>query len=47
VDLIIGSITGYDGQVKEALKVITRKNKAPIEQVEEHVFYGKSTHHET
>jgi hypothetical protein len=45
--LIIASITGYDSQVKEALKVITRKNKAPIEQVEEHIFYGRTSHHET
>lgn len=47
VDLIIASITVYDNQVKEALKVITRKNKAPIDQVEEHVFYGRTSHHET
>jgi len=47
VDLVIASITEYDSQVKEALKVITRKKKAPIEQVEEHIFTGASTHRDT
>ena len=46
VDLIISSVTGYDQQVKEAVKVITRKNKAPIEKIEDYIFYGRSAHKE-
>lgn len=46
VDLIISSVTGYDQQVKEAIKVITRKNKAPIEKIEDYIFYGRSAHKE-
>lgn len=44
VDLIISAVTGYDQQVKEAVKLITRKNKQPIEQIETHVFCGRTPH---
>ena len=46
VDLIVSSVTGYDQHVKEAVKVITRKNKAPIEKIEDYIFYGRSAHKE-
>jgi hypothetical protein len=44
VSLILKDIELYDGQVKEALKQLVRKNKSPPEKVETQVFAGCTEH---
>jgi len=47
VSVILGDITNYDSQVKEALKQLVRKGKSPPEKVESYVFAGRTEHQPT
>jgi hypothetical protein len=47
VRLVLGVISHYDSQVKEALKQLVRKGKPPPEKIESHVFAGSAEHQPT